>query len=397
MHGLGERAAAAGFDLKWLQHFGVNVGGGAPAQTQGTAAPSSYTSKQRPAEVQSNAAAHPAHLVGVPGSGFEPGATSGFTLKEHQQLPFTTNWDPRDYDWAPPSDEDEPWETGAPEVARSSLALDANGTLQASVKAAVAGQAKSATSGQAAVPKGRCPICLDDHGPGKDAVTLECGQHFYCTPCAVELIKTTVQSAKEPLCVSPGCRQQVPLALAARILDSRTLEKFLLARLTAAGDIRRCPACQVHVFIHMDQDAPSTRCPRCEARFCRSCGCSWSSQHVCKESKGRHQRRERRQASRRFQQVAKDLGFKKCPQCGIACEKADDGCDHLTCVACRFEFCWLCSADRRVILAHGCHYHFERCKYYAAYSGKDRIRLEKDCAKCKAEGCPCVPPSEVVA
>ncbi|OQO00238.1 hypothetical protein B0A48_14025 [Cryoendolithus antarcticus] len=37
---------------------------------------------------------------------------------------------------------------------------------------------------------------------------------------------------------------------------------------------------------------------------------------------------------------------KPCPKCGISVQKAG-GCDHMTCMKCRHEFCWPCSAAYR--------------------------------------------------
>jgi hypothetical protein len=56
---------------------------------------------------------------------------------------------------------------------------------------------------------------------------------------------------------------------------------------------------------------------------------------------------------------------KRCPNavCGWWIEK-NDGCDHMTCARCKFEFCWLCCAAFEPIRRKGNRFHKSECKYY---------------------------------
>jgi len=86
-------------------------------------------------------------------------------------------------------------------------------------------------------------------------------------------------------------------------------------------------------------------------------------------------------------------GFKCCPRCRVMVEKSGDGCEHMRCWQCGFEFCWLCLADRAVIYAHGNHYHRPNCRLYAAYSGPDAVEyLPKRCQRCALRGSACQAP-----
>ena len=39
-------------------------------------------------------------------------------------------------------------------------------------------------------------------------------------------------------------------------------------------------------------------------------------------------------------------GVKSCPRCGAFIIKMDDGsCNHMTCVVCGAQFCWLCMKE----------------------------------------------------
>ncbi|CAF3854439.1 unnamed protein product [Rotaria sp. Silwood1] len=60
---------------------------------------------------------------------------------------------------------------------------------------------------------------------------------------------------------------------------------------------------------------------------------------------------------------------KKCPKCPYQIEK-NDGCDHMTCIKCRHEFCWSCLVDFQPIRQHGNHRHKPTCKHYARYDGE---------------------------
>lgn len=115
--------------------------------------------------------------------------------------------------------------------------------------------------------------------------------------------------------------------------------------------------------------------------------------HSCELSAEMLRQREKRLASLEFEEFLEPLGFKRCPGCGEACEKSDpDACDHMTCVACRKEFCWTCMADRTAILHHGNHYHGRECRFYAEYTCTDAVKYIDACPLCRRSGRPCRPP-----
>ena len=42
-----------------------------------------------------------------------------------------------------------------------------------------------------------------------------------------------------------------------------------------------------------------------------------------------------------YENFVKNSNYKYCPKCKVKVEKSE-GCNHMTCVICKYEFCWIC-------------------------------------------------------
>ena len=45
-----------------------------------------------------------------------------------------------------------------------------------------------------------------------------------------------------------------------------------------------------------------------------------------------------------FLKWKKKRRVKRCPKCNIYTEK-NEGCNHMTCVSCKYQWCWLCEGE----------------------------------------------------
>ena len=101
-------------------------------------------------------------------------------------------------------------------------------------------------------------------------------------------------------------------------------------------------------------------CFSCHQKTCFTHKVKWHERINCEEYDQRIDPND--ESSRRW--IVENS--KKCPQCPYQIEK-NDGCDHMTCIKCRYEFCWSCLADFQPIRKDGNHRHEPTCKHYAFY------------------------------
>lgn len=101
-------------------------------------------------------------------------------------------------------------------------------------------------------------------------------------------------------------------------------------------------------------------CQRCQQKTCFKHKIPWHGGLTCKQYDA--------QCDKQIQASLKWITqyTKQCSKCRFRIEK-NDGCDHMTCIKCGYEFCWSCLADFNSIRKDGNHRHDPSCKHYAAY------------------------------
>ena len=69
-------------------------------------------------------------------------------------------------------------------------------------------------------------------------------------------------------------------------------------------------------------------------------------------------------------EFAKNNFVKKCPKCGIITEK-NNGCNHITCAKCGYQWCWLCNKQYTI-------YHFNKgkCKGFQFFKPKNDYEIK---------------------
>ena len=101
------------------------------------------------------------------------------------------------------------------------------------------------------------------------------------------------------------------------------------------------------------------RCDKCSREgdpfvFCPSC---FLPPHLGVSCEGARKKAQEQSNDTALMALRKAEGWRACPNCQVLnCGKANpDACDHVTCPHCKHEFCFICFANRKVIIAHGNH------------------------------------------
>jgi ariadne-1 len=102
----------------------------------------------------------------------------------------------------------------------------------------------------------------------------------------------------------------------------------------------RCPKAGCGMPVISDPATPMVRCPntKCRYAFCHNCKTAWHSDVSCAQYQ--QWKLENENAGDLFEEWKKQHS-KACPKCQAPTEK-NGGCNHITCTACRHQYCWLC-------------------------------------------------------
>ena len=135
-----------------------------------------------------------------------------------------------------------------------------------------------------------------------------------------------------------------PSTAARRLAARRLREASEHAQATVHAVEAGCPAPDevARLSNFRTEDTKHIMCSECGFDMCYSCQTPWHPGLSCA------QYNSQRDPSYSRTQVWLARHTKPCPGCGVQLLKGE-GCFHMTCSKCRFEFCWECLADWRNI------------------------------------------------
>jgi len=194
-----------------------------------------------------------------------------------------------------------------------------------------------------------CAICYEE-STKKHA--MPCG-HEFCMDCWHDFCQNAIMeegaTCVRATCPEATCSEQITeeeVAAAAPDLLPKFLSYQLRSFVESNTLSRWCPgrgcdrvACAPTASA-MEQDQNVAHCDGCLSSFCMVCGEEPHAPSDCKDL-GMWNEKCRNESETANWILA---NTKSCPKCVSRIEK-NNGCNHMTCQRCKYEFCWICMGE----------------------------------------------------
>ena len=183
-----------------------------------------------------------------------------------------------------------------------------------------------------------------------NSYALAC-QHTFCGECWTNYLQTKVRSGYTGIdarCMQTGCNMKVGHTVFENLLaqsprDKETYWKWLCKSFTDENkNIKWCPNVSCDYCCEREDQGRMLYEVTCECGtiFCFMCGQFAHKPCDCETAKLWAEKANAE--SENVTWIAANT--KSCPKCARSIEK-NQGCNHMTCSQCRYEFCWVCMGD----------------------------------------------------
>ena len=181
---------------------------------------------------------------------------------------------------------------------------------------------------------------------------LEC-HHLFCDSCYYDYIKLKItrNEIDSIKCPQYNCNIKLynnfiekKLINDIPLLDKyKTLQRRRELMLNPKVQLCPFPDCESYAIKENGQNKYVT-CIKNHHKFCFNCLKDWHNEKPCDTK-----------VDNSFEKWRDSLRVRRCPKCKMFIEK-NEGCNHIKCTNCEYEFCWLCMNEYTKN-----HYSFGRC------------------------------------
>ena len=185
-------------------------------------------------------------------------------------------------------------------------------------------------------PTKLCLICYETKEESQFQSLLSCPDIF-CKNCLSDYLSNLIKSAKLIKIPCPAnCGAELSdLDIETIFKDSpqliSRLKKVRAALITDLDPLNRwCTNPICNTVIRNNAMAKKIKCQNCGNEMCFDCRGAWHGKMSCEQA-----------LDKEIKVYSKQKNVKLCPKCKSRIEK-NEGCNHMTCSRCNYQFCWLC-------------------------------------------------------
>lgn len=166
--------------------------------------------------------------------------------------------------------------------------------------------------------------------------------NFHNSDCYSGYIESQVSDGRSCVsmsCAAPHCKLHVAASVVRALCPGYTTESYMkyLTRnfIERSSYMTWCPApgCEC---VAMGSGVTDITCS-CYTAFCKNCGQESHQPNSCTDITKWEEKNKSESGNAHWILV----NTKSCPGCSSRIEK-NQGCNHMTCSNCRYEFCWIC-------------------------------------------------------
>ena len=211
-----------------------------------------------------------------------------------------------------------------------------------------------------------CPIC-EEECVKNDEIQLENCFHSFCKTCWLTYIKNELIEKKQIKikCMDHLCNEILPeMVIYTIIKDDKNLiskynENKLRQEILNNPKKKFCPYpnCNSYAILN-EKNNKNVKCENGHL-FCFYCLQKPHDNLECNK-----------ELDEKMEEFAKKKFIKKCPNCGCWTEKID-GCNHITCIECTYQWCWLCNNKYTSE-----HYSSGKCKGFQFFKPKNEEEIQ---------------------
>ena len=212
-----------------------------------------------------------------------------------------------------------------------------------------------------------CNVCFDEVETEEiNFNSLPCG-HVCCTQCWVNYLKSLISEAKveEIKCVEHKCSIIISDEFIMKHIkyDKKLVEKYnnfkKRAEIIKDPNKKQCPKPDCDSYLEKSNETNYVKCINGHT-YCFECLNPPHGNISCEKL-----------MEKEFMDWKKNKRVKRCPRCKIYTEK-NEGCNHMTCTACKYQWCWLCEGQ----YSYG-HYDQGKCKGFQ-FTKADNLEEAKE-------------------